>query len=746
MTDERAEQQAGFSPGLDASVSHPNEDRYGFTHVANQLARAIKGIGRDSSAVVGIEGAWGSGKTSLLNLLRVALDNGQEERTFVLSVSPWLDGGSVSPVESLLLPVAAIIAVEEEKKLSASELKRLKKKKGITETAATVLRYTQSTARHLAPVAEIAALVPGIPNASGALKALSDAELLAKRKTTAELRVEIADKIIALDLSFIVLLDDLDRLEPTQAVEIIRLVKSVADFPRFRYLLCYDKAVLAHAIQSGLGVKDGAAYLQKIVQISFSLPRPEAFSLRREFTNGAAQLYEEVNGVTADKALLADLAEVTDIYGATLSTPREVKLALNALKFRYDGVRDYVYLPDLCLLQLLRISNAGLYDWIEQYLTERAVVESGDGRVSKGEQAALKKELVAHLDNFPPSTAQAAYHLYKWIPGITGFKNKDLELFSSIDDNERAMMTAQKRLGSHAYWRYYFAFSSPQNVLPPSFFDELFQQAAEPEQRVVMAEALLKRINSNNVSSRTWFEHILSQLSSTMISTRSVAACEGLVWFFFNQGDTVIEHYQDRDVWLAAFDLDMDVVVDRLIRKMCEEHRAESLSFLKSLCAEGESRLWIASYVRHLLWQNGLAGDRQSDKNDQVLSNEELVEVRLSLAERLNSDENKRTLLNARELLSYFYAWREIASPENVKAWVAEIIQSDDNFLQLLIRLRYRGISSASGRYQALSLTKLSEFLGDASDIEQRLDRIEAEGQFPELMVEIRKSQTYDRF
>lgn len=141
MTDEQTERKVICALGLDASVTHPDEDRYGFTHVARQLARSIKGIGRDGSAVIGIEGAWGSGKTSLLNLLRVALENDREDRTFVLSVSPWLDGGSISPVESLLLPVAAIIAEEEERKLSSRELKRLRKKKGLTETASAVLRY-----------------------------------------------------------------------------------------------------------------------------------------------------------------------------------------------------------------------------------------------------------------------------------------------------------------------------------------------------------------------------------------------------------------------------------------------------------------------------------------------------------------------------------------------------------------------------------------------------------------------------
>lgn len=69
MTDEQTERKVICAPGLDASVTHPDEDRYGFTHVARQLARSIKGIGRDGSAVSGIEGAWGSGKTSLLNFL-----------------------------------------------------------------------------------------------------------------------------------------------------------------------------------------------------------------------------------------------------------------------------------------------------------------------------------------------------------------------------------------------------------------------------------------------------------------------------------------------------------------------------------------------------------------------------------------------------------------------------------------------------------------------------------------------------
>ena len=130
-------------------------------------------------------------------------------------------------------------------------------------------------------------LFVGAPNAGKALKALASVQLSQKSLSSSELRSQIADKIAELDLSFIILLDDLDRLEPAQAIEVIRLVKSVADFPRFRYILCYDKAVLAQAISRGLGGWMMAGCIcRKLSRSPSSLPRPESFVLRRELLEG----------------------------------------------------------------------------------------------------------------------------------------------------------------------------------------------------------------------------------------------------------------------------------------------------------------------------------------------------------------------------------------------------------------------------------------------------------------------------
>ncbi|EGO8916357.1 hypothetical protein D6I85_26255 [Escherichia coli] len=98
--------------GLDAAVEDVPEDRYGFGNIAENISRSILTLPLEASNVVGIEGAWGSGKTSLLNLILRNLALKKDAHTHVLHISPWLSGGS--PVEALFLPVATVIQQEME--------------------------------------------------------------------------------------------------------------------------------------------------------------------------------------------------------------------------------------------------------------------------------------------------------------------------------------------------------------------------------------------------------------------------------------------------------------------------------------------------------------------------------------------------------------------------------------------------------------------------------------------------------
>lgn len=476
--------------GFEGPVLKAEDDRYGYTAIAKGLARSISALDKNVSTVIGIEGQWGSGKTSLLNLLTEHLKTQVSATTQIVVFSPWVNSPDESPVNALMMTIAARLA-----RLDTSAIALTEKAVPLAEN---ILSYAQQTSRRLAPVTRFAGnFVPGLGLIADGMDALADTGLKGREQTAAELRADIEGKIAALGISFIVVIDDLDRLEPAQAVEVLRMVRSVADFSRFRYVMCYDRDILAHAVESGLGVQNGKLYLQKIIPLSFSLPRPENFALRREFHRAALAIWQEVSGPETDNESYQLFSHYVEVYGERLGTPREVNQALNAIRFRYPGLRDYVFFPDLCLHQMICVVNPAFADWVEHYLTVWSMVENRDGIAHEEEQKALITELAEALNKFGPSRAASIWELRTWLPGISGFEYDHLRLFENITLQETEHYRQKRRLCSSEYWRYYFSYSSPQNVMSDEDISAILQLAANDYPG--LKKRLLDSVTSNGV-------------------------------------------------------------------------------------------------------------------------------------------------------------------------------------------------------------------------------------------------------
>ncbi|WP_353734966.1 KAP family P-loop NTPase fold protein, partial [Escherichia coli] len=183
----------------------------------------------------------------------------------MLHISPWLSGND--PVEVLFLPVATVIQQETDKRYPPTGLKKIWRKYLLSEEAQKVIEYAQDTSSRVLPLVQYVGQFSRIVNwIAGGIKVFSDSRLAVDQKTTTKLRADIAGQLVRLDLKFIVVMDDLDRLEPTQVAEVFRLVRAVADLPRFTHILCYDRQIITHAVEHALNIGDGSRYLQKIIQ------------------------------------------------------------------------------------------------------------------------------------------------------------------------------------------------------------------------------------------------------------------------------------------------------------------------------------------------------------------------------------------------------------------------------------------------------------------------------------------------
>lgn len=720
--------------GLDAAVETAPDDRYGFKTIADNIARSVLSLPPDTSNVIGIEGAWGSGKTSLLNLILKRLNQTKDGHTHVLHISPWLSGSS--PVEALFLPVATVIQQEMEKRHPPKGFKKLWRKYLLSPEAQKVIEYAQDTSSRVLPLVEYIGQFSRIVNGiAGGIKVFTGTRLAVNQKTTTKLRAEIAKQLISLDLKFIVVMDDLDRLEPSQIAEVFRLVRAVADLPRFTHILCYDRNIITHAVEHALNVGDGNRYLQKIIQLSFKIPRPETFDLRYEFGKRAEDLYKEINNQRPDAAMLDDLATVTDTYGAALSTPREIHQAINSLIFLYPGMRDFVYFPDLCLLQLIRVTNPALYDWTEHYLTERAVVETGQGALAEGEKEMFQQELITLMKMFRASGASSYLTLAKWIPGISGFNDENMKLFERVSEDFRHIQITDKRLSSLTHWRYYFAFSSPQNVLPPEFFARLFVLAAIPEKQQQLSKELLSKISSKGSMTGTWFEHILSRLTPGLIREHNFEECAGLVQFFFDHTDEVSTRFRTRNPWFSLRETGINQVVRALLKHMQDIDEPKAITLLETLITKGNSPFWIADFMRDLVWEHGLAQNTVSPLSERLLSRENTEMLRDIFAARMNQEEMRSQLLSRQSLLGYLYAWKDMSSLGTVKDWVHEVSSTENGLIDLLMSLRTNVFSSDKGAYRRIDHEQVKDFFVDWDEVRQRVKQaLEDKPLNPELL------------
>ncbi|EBW9942072.1 hypothetical protein F0858_20080 [Salmonella enterica] len=731
--------------GNDSPITKMEEDRYSFRILAEKLAHSIISMDRNISTVIGIEGKWGAGKTSLLNLLLEEMVPLIPPKTHVLKISPWLSSSGKCTVESLLTPVAAILDEEDAKELCWLHRKYRQLRKKTSPLANDMLRYAQQASGQIAPLAEFAGnWIPGAGFVASGLKTVSSTNLSARRKTTAELRDEIENKMAHLKVNFIVALDDLDRLEPAQAVEVLRLIRSVADFSGFHYVMCYDPIVLGHAIEHGLGVTDGRAYLQKIIPLSFSIPLPESFDLRREFLAGAVELYTYVNGAPPDFALYKDLKSVTEHFGAALTTPREVRLVLNSLTFRYESIREHVWFPDLCLLQLLRVTLPDLYLWVERYLTEYAVFASRIGSALGQKKNALTSELQKLLSGLPPVSTLSVPELAKWLPGIKEAKEGNITLFELYPEQHQTEHDTNRRLRSGFYWRFYFAFTAPGDVRSPDFFNRLFMLAGDPDRQCELSELLLGELEEAGLSSLTWFEHIISRLTMEMLSRATPAQCLGLLRFIFINGTKISRYYRQRGGLMRLESVGLTDLADRLFQLTLKADTREGIDCLSRALQDQQAFSWAMTYLRHLLWQNGLVGTRPIPPNERILGDDDLRHLCQQAAAWLKNPDNQEAILANEELNDLVYAWQEISTTESVAAWLTSVTNKDDVFLKVLLLLRYDGIRTNIGRYQGLKLSTLGEFFGGEEYIRKRLDNIEAKGQLTELTSKVRKAIELD--
>ena len=212
---------------------------------------------------VGIQGEWGSGKTSLINSIHHAFDS--QDTIKQIWINSWEYSLLSTPEEALLKIVNRIIddLLESDTNVGRKEV--------IKEGAGKIFRGALRVGAQVALGSEAAKVASELLDSSGQ----SISEL---RYQLTELVQDIAHRPSNPYTKIVVYVDDLDRIEPRNAVAILELLKNIFSVPNCVFILAIDYQVVVKGLEHKFGKQtpenewEFRAFFDKIIQLPFMMP------------------------------------------------------------------------------------------------------------------------------------------------------------------------------------------------------------------------------------------------------------------------------------------------------------------------------------------------------------------------------------------------------------------------------------------------------------------------------------------
>lgn len=418
-------------------------DFLNFSGVADTVAEIIfQAHGRPIS--IGVSGAWGVGKSSLIKLTQAALaqrprKEGEREFIFV-EFNAWLYQGYDDARAALMDVIAAKLQAEAEKRETAIDkvagiLKRIRWLRGMKLIASDAA----AVALGLPPTGILGSMW-GL--GKRALDGVDQAELDEAKKRTGEvaeaagglltpksdtsppreiqaLRDSFEEALEELNVTLVVLIDDLDRCLPATTISTLEAIRLFLFLKHTAFVIAADNDMIKHAVRKHFeGVPDDLLvtnYFDKLIQVPIRVPalgtqEVRAYMMMLFIENSALpevvqekiragvcqQLRQTWQGKRVDRAFVQSLhdnfpdelvgkldtadrlAPLMTTASGIVGNPRLIKRFLNALAIRMTIAKAQgVGVDEAVLAKLLLFERLGNPNAYAELISAASANESG---------------------------------------------------------------------------------------------------------------------------------------------------------------------------------------------------------------------------------------------------------------------------------------------------------------------------------------------------------------------------------
>ncbi len=339
------------------------EDQFKLAPYVSGLCEFIRSS--DKPVTISIQGEWGSGKTSFMNMIEGELCDSSGKYSSIW-INTW-DFFLEDSYDVVVNKLVAIIISEIEAKFENIRCSKTKEE--------LIRDFKNFTRRFSKAVLSITGL--GSQSGDELIDELFGDDISVNirdiRGRFEKFITKIADESGSANEAFIIFVDDLDRIHPKLAVTILEALKILFDIRHCIFVIAIDYDVVASGVEQKYGTVKGTsrdicrAYFDKLIQLPFVMP-----TTKYDISDMVFQRLKEMRFMNTEYDYRVHRSDILNIIRLTTNNnPRTIKRLLNMLHLttimdreRIDNSSAYYQLLEL-LLVAMQLAYPSVYQLMQ---------------------------------------------------------------------------------------------------------------------------------------------------------------------------------------------------------------------------------------------------------------------------------------------------------------------------------------------------------------------------------------------
>jgi len=681
----------------DKPIKTKQEDFLDRKEFAKVITNAIitYSVDRDESLTIGLFGKWGSGKTSIINM--VLEDIQQEDNILIFKFEPWLYSDTEQLISQFFKDFSKVVNHKDYGKEAEKIGEELEAYANFFDVISQIPEPTTFILSKT--ISKVFKTVGKAGSKWGKLKSKN----LSQTKASIEKHLKNFDKKI------LIVIDDIDRLNNTEIRQIFQLIKSLGNFPNTIYLASMERDVVIDAL-SEVQKGDGSEYLEKIVHVPLQVPSISQDKVYEFLFKKLNEIIGTLEDEEFDQNYWGNIFHGGFKY--FFENIRDVIRYINILRFNFSAIGNEVNIIDLIAITGFQVFEPKIYELIKNNpnMFTGQIRES----LSYSDNSEQEKRIVREF--FEKS--------YDELEKID--KENYLELMQELFIKIKEVFTntiyagalrecrKEAKICSPEFFDIYFKVSLNKNLISKTQINSYFKSASNEDE----FRKVIEQLNSNGEIYK--FLERLEDYISDSDKSKAQIICNVLI----DLGDSF------PDV-KGMFEFSREIRVGRIIYRILNqiEDKYKRFEILKEAIQKANNSIDIsASEISSIMQQHGEYDKEARHESEQFVTNKHLQELKNILKFKIQEWGKKHGFKDAKLSLSLLYTWKRVDEGA-MKNYLKEKLNDKEELLCFLKIFNTISYSQSMGEYttresQQFNYKNIKDFV-DYDFIENKIRRID---------------------